>query len=113
MREHPSDLLQGPRLRTAEAHLRERPDSFGPAELAFVLRSGAHEQEVDDTHRRRMQRELGIRRRMNGLLGVGMLVALVFAASTAWQTSAVRRSRAEVESLLQATTATNVTRTTN
>lgn len=106
--QHPSDLLQGPRLRAAEDHLRDHPDAFGQEELAYVLRSSAHEKETDEASRRRMQRELRVRRRMNLLLGVGMAAALALAVTTAWQTAAVRRSRAEVETLLQATTAANV-----
>lgn len=104
---HPSDLLQGPRLRAAEAQLRDRPDAFGPDELAFVLRSSAHEQETAEATRSRLQHQLRFRRRMNVLLGIGMVASLALALTTARQTAAARRSQAEVASLLEATSAAN------
>lgn len=101
--EHQADLLQGPRLRMAEAYLRDRPGAFTRAELAFVMRSGERELEESEIATRAMRRELRLRQRLNVLFGAGLLAAAVLAAVAVWQTSSVVRLRADAERLLHAT----------
>jgi WD40 repeat protein len=105
--QHTSDLLQGPRLRLAEAQLRERPEALASDELSFIVRSSEREQEVQAVARAALRRQLRFRRRMNVLLGIGMAAALALAATTAWQTSSARRLRDEAERLLHTTASAN------
>src|SRR5690606_31528439 len=56
--EDPADLLHGPRLRAAEAHLRDRPGAFNAAELTYVMRSGERELEESESASASLKRQL-------------------------------------------------------
>ena len=102
--EDPGDLLHGPRLRAAEAHLRDRPGAFTAAELAYVMRSGERELEESEAASAGLKRQLRLRRRLNLVLAVGLAVAAGLAAVTITQISSVRQLRAETERLLHSAT---------
>lgn len=105
--EDPSDLLHGPRLRSAEAHLRDRPAAFTAAELAYVMRSGERELEESEAASAALKRQLRLRRRLNLVLGLGLAVAIGLATVTVLQVSSMRRLRAEAERLLHSATQAN------
>lgn len=105
--EDPVDLLHGPRLRAAEAHLRDRPGAFTAAELAFVMRSGERELAENEAASSALQRQLRLRRRLNLVLSLGLVVAAGLATVTIKQVSSLRALRAEAERLLFSATEAN------
>lgn len=105
--EDPVDLLHGPRLRSAEAHLRDRPAAFNAAELAYVMRSGERELEESEAASAALKRQLRLRRRLNLVLAGGLVVAAGLAAVTITQVSSVRRLSAEAARLLHSATDAN------
>lgn len=105
--EDPVDLLHGPRLRSAEAHLRDRPAAFTAAEFAYVMRSGERELEENEAASAALKRQLRLRRRLNLVLALGLAVAVGLATVTVLQVSSMRKLRAEAERLLHSATDAN------